>query len=50
MRLRLPLFVIGDLAGLFVLAWAQRHRFTPVDVRSPAPAVAALFEKLLAGS
>lgn len=41
MRLRLPLIVLGVLAGLFVLAWTQRHRFTPVDVGSPAPAFTA---------
>lgn len=42
MRLRSRILLLSTLAGLFVLAWTQRDRFTPVDVGSPAPAFTAM--------
>jgi len=33
----LRVVLAGALIGLFVLAWTQRNRFTPVDAGSPAP-------------
>lgn len=41
MRLRSRALLFSLIAGLFVLAWTQRGRFTPVDVGSQAPAFAA---------
>lgn len=42
MRLRSRTLLFSLIAGLLVLAWTQRGRFTPVDVGSPAPAFAGL--------
>ena len=42
MRLKPRTWLVLSLVALFVLAWTQRDRFTPVDVGSAAPSFTAM--------